>query len=683
MIITLDVENTVSNRGGKKHLDPFETGNTLVMVGYKMLDGVYGVYTFDHSEVKEDAEANRKALQDVLDKTTLMIGHNISHDLLWLWESGFKYDGPVFDTMLSDYVLQRGVKLPSDLGSVAIRHGCEVLKQDTLKTYFKNGYSTRDIPHAELVTYLEHDLGATEGIYKSIQAKLLTPQDAGLRSTIDLTNETTVVLARMYQVGVKIDRAALDAVRLEFETERDDIVKLLQSHVRTLMGDTPINLNSPEQLSWIVYSRKPISKSAWMTAITPYMKDQEFKDAVKKHFVNVYKTKAVKCDACDGKGYIFKTKKDGSPFKKSTKCATCNGVGFEFKPTKDLAGLKFTAPNAKWASANGFGTGKDNLETLERVARSKGMTDAVEFLGKLRRLSALDSYLSNFVEGIAAFTKDNDILHVRLNQHVTATGRFSGSNPNFQNLPRGGTFPIKKVIKSRWEGGYISEWDFAQLEFRVAGILSGDSLIKSEVEGGFDVHSYTAQVITDAGQPTTRQVAKAHTFAPLYGATGYGRTPPEAAYYTHFMEKYSIVAQWHKVLAKQVINHGYVKLPSGREFVFPNTQRKRDGTVTNFTAIKNYPVQGFATGDIVPAVLVEVHRKLSEAKLKSCVVNSVHDSIVLDVHPDEKDQVKEIMDGINADLTRFVSAKFNVDINIPLCMEGSIGSTWLQQDDWV
>jgi len=318
MIITLDVENTVSNRGGKKHLDPFETGNTLVMVGYKMLDGVCNVFTFDHSEVKEDAEANHKALQDVLDKTTLMIGHNLNHDLVWLWESGFKYDGLIFDTMISDYVLQRGVKLPSDLGSVAMRHGCEILKQDTLKTYFKNGYSTRDIPHAELVEYLEHDLGSTEGIYKSIQTKLLTPEDAGLRETIDMSNEVAMVLTKIYHTGIKVDLKALDAVRLQFETERDDIVKLLQSHVRTLMGDTPINLNSPEQLSWIVYSRKPHNKTAWMTAITPYMKDTEFKDAVKRHFTNVYKTKAVKCDACDGKGLVFKKKKDGSPFKSSS-----------------------------------------------------------------------------------------------------------------------------------------------------------------------------------------------------------------------------------------------------------------------------------------------------------------------------------------------------------------------------
>lgn len=679
MIITLDVENTVSNRGGKKHLDPFETGNTLVMVGYKMVDGTHHVFTFDHSEVQEDCAKNRADLQAVLDKTTLMIGHNISHDLMWLWESGFNYDGPVFDTMISDYVLQRGVKLPSDLGSVAMRHGCEVLKQDTLKAYFKQGYSTRDIPHAELVTYLEHDLGATEGVYKSIQEKLLTPQDAGLRETIDMSNEVAMVLARMYQTGIKVDLDALDSVRKEFENERDEIVKLLQSHVRTLMGDTPINLNSPEQLSWIVYSRKPHSKSAWMTAITPYMKDNEFKDAVKRHFSMIYKTKAVKCDDCSGKGFIFKTKKDGSPFKKSTKCVTCNGVGFEFKPTGMLAGLKFTAPNAKWASANGFGTGKDNLETLERVAVSKGMTDAVEFLSKLRRLSALDSYLSTFVEGIASYTKDNKMIHVKLQQHITATGRFSGSSPNFQNFPRGTTFPVKKVFVSRWEGGKIMEADFAQLEFRVAAFLSQDQHAMKEVSEGFDVHSYTAKIISDAGQPTSRQDAKAHTFAPLYGATGYGRTPAEAAYYKHFLEKYTGIAKWHSVLAKQALNYKYIKIPSNREFAFPDVQRKRDGTVTHFTAIKNYPVQAFATADIVPLALVEIYNRLKP--YKSRVVNSVHDSIVIDVHPDEIEEAVRVIDGVQRDLVGLINQKWSIDFNVPLALESKMGDNWLEQKD--
>ena len=49
--LTLDVENTVTKRNGKLHLDPFEPDNTLVMVG--MLDdrGNETIVTFDHSEV--------------------------------------------------------------------------------------------------------------------------------------------------------------------------------------------------------------------------------------------------------------------------------------------------------------------------------------------------------------------------------------------------------------------------------------------------------------------------------------------------------------------------------------------------------------------------------------------------------------------------------------------------------
>lgn len=679
MILTLDVENTVSNRGGKKQLDPFEEGNTLVMVGCKPLDEPCQVYTFDHAEVQADIPANRKAVQDLLDQTTLMIGQNISHDLMWLWESGFNYDGPVFDTMLSEYVLQRGQKVPLDLGSIAIRYGSDVLKQDTLKEYFKKGYSTRDIPHAELSMYLEHDLGATEFIYKSIQSRLLTPEDCGLASTIDMTNETTVVLARIYQTGAKVDLDVLEAVRVEFETEKQETEKLLQSHIRQLMGDTPINLNSPEQLSWVVYSRKPYSKDRWATAITPYMTDADFKLAMKQHFAPVYKTKAVKCDPCYGKGYVFKVKKDGSPFKKSNKCTACNGSGFDFRPTKDMAGLKFTPPNSKWASANGFGTSKENLETLERVALSKGMHDAVEFLSKLRRLSALDSYLSNFVDGITNFVKTNGLLHVRLNQHITATGRFSGANPNMQNMPRGGTFPVKKVFVSRWEGGKIMEADFAQLEFRVAAFLSQDPVAMREVIEGFDVHSYTAKVITDAGQPTTRQGAKAHTFAPLYGATGYGRTPAEAAYYTHFMDKYKGVAAWHSVLAKQALNHGFIKIPSSREFAFPDVKRKRDGTVTHFTAIKNYPVQAFATADIVPLALIEIYKRL--VSIRSCVVNSVHDSIVIDVHPDEIQKVTTVIHEVQSQLVDLINKKWDIDFNVPLALEAKMGVNWLEQKD--
>ena len=119
----------------------------------------------------------------------------------------------------------------------------------------------------------------------------------------------------------------------------------------------------------------------------------------------------------------------------------------------------------------------------------------------MRRLSALETYLSSFIDGIETHLKPDGKLHVRLTQHMTATGRFSGRDPNMQNMPRGGTFPVKRVFVSRFTGGKIFEADFAQLEFRTAAFLSQDEVAMKEVKEGFDVHSYTAKVISDAGQP--------------------------------------------------------------------------------------------------------------------------------------------------------------------------------------
>ncbi len=681
MELVLDVENTTTTKNNKLHLDPFERGNSLVMVGVQSLAAKNpSTYIFDHMDTtrNDDLISNRYAVQDYLDKTTLLIGHNISHDLLWLWESGFKYEGKVFDTMLAEYVLQRGITDRLGLGKVAERYECEVQKEDTLKDYFKRGYSTREIPRLELETYLRHDIGATKEVYEKIQNRLQGVEDKGLSKTIEITNEVSVVLARMYQSGFKIDRTKLSEVRKEFEEEKLDLEKKLNKYTRYLMGDTPVNLGSPEQLSWVLFSRKPIDKKRWADTIQPNLPVPAFKNLVKFNFKTLYKTKAVQCPVCKGKGYVYKKKKDGSPYKKSSKCGACLG-GFNYQESKDIAGLKFSAPSVKWASANGFSTSKGNLEILERVASNKGMEEAQVFLGQLKRLSAITSYLSNFVDGIENFIKDDDRLHVRLNQHVTSTGRFSGANPNMQNMPRGSTFPVKKVFISRFKGGKIMEADFAQLEFRVAAFLSQDPIAIKEVTEGFDVHSYTAKVISDAGQPTTRQVAKAHTFAPLYGASGYGRTKAEARYYEHFLEKYQGIGKWHKKLATQAVSYGYIKTPSGREFSFPDTKRRRDGTVTNFTQLKNYPVQSFATADIVPLVLVEIYNRLH--KLSSVVVNSVHDSIVIDIHPDEVTQVYDIIKDVEKNLVSLLETKYGIDFNVPLLLDAKIGNNWLEQVD--
>ena len=678
MKLTLDVENTVTHRDGKMHLDPFEAGNSLTMVGMLTDQGQCLTFPFDHADCPNQ-EDHYERVQMMLDEATVLIMHNAAHDLLWLWESGFKYDGPVFDTMLAEYVLQRGIKEPLSLQACAERYDLDTKKQDTLKEYFRKGYSTRDIPYNELCEYLVADLEATQQLSDRLMYRLNTPKDSGLMGTVDLTNQVAVCLARIYQRGFTVDSKALDEVREEFEQERDQLIVDLQRHVRRLMGDTPINLNSPEQLSWVIYSRKVNDKQYWSQEIDPYMDDRDFRNLINAHTTKLSKTRAVQCRECNGTGYIRKTKKDGTPFAKPSRCKVCDTQGYLFQPTNQVAGLRFKPPSPKWASANGFSTSKNNLAILENAAKKKGSTDTVDFLSKIRRLSAVETYLSSFVEGIKMFTKQDGKLHVRLLQHRTATGRLSGAEPNMQNMPRGGTFPVKKVFVSRWEGGKIMEADFAQLEFRAAAFLSQDGVAINEVSTGFDVHAYTSKVITDAGQPTSRQEAKAHTFAPLYGATGFGRTTAEAEYYTHFTEKYKGIGVWHSRLAKEAINTGYITTPSGRQFAFPDVVRKTNGRVSHFTQIKNYPVQSFATADIVPVALLHIEKLLDS--MQSCVVNTVHDSIVIDVHPDEEQRVIQIIQDTNKVLPDLITTRWGLVFNVPLELEAKIGPNWLDTKD--
>ena len=58
---------------------------------------------------------------------------------MWLWESGFTYDGPVFDTMLAEYVLQRGVKEPLSLEACAERYELDTKKQGHTEGVFQEG----------------------------------------------------------------------------------------------------------------------------------------------------------------------------------------------------------------------------------------------------------------------------------------------------------------------------------------------------------------------------------------------------------------------------------------------------------------------------------------------------------------------------------------------------------------
>ena len=104
-----------------------------------------------------------------------------------------------------------------------------------------------------------------------------------------------------------------------------------------------------------------------------------------------------------------------------------------------------------------------------------------------------------------------------------------------------------------------------------------------------------------------------------------------------------------------------------------------NGSVSHFTQIKNYPVQSFATADIVPLILHHIENRLQ--LLQSCIVNTVHDSIVIDVHPDEINKVVFILKTINQDINSIINNEFGIDFNVPLLLESKIGDNWLDTKD--
>ena len=100
MITAFDVETSFRIKDGKKDPSSKNPDNFLICMG---LNDEY--FFFKHREFK--GIPDRKRVQSMLDKTTLLVGHNIKFDLIWLWESGFKYDGKVYDTMIGEYIMNR------------------------------------------------------------------------------------------------------------------------------------------------------------------------------------------------------------------------------------------------------------------------------------------------------------------------------------------------------------------------------------------------------------------------------------------------------------------------------------------------------------------------------------------------------------------------------------------------
>lgn len=502
--------------------------------------------------------------------------------------------------------------------------------------------------------------------------------------TLRLSLDMTRVLSQIEHDGLKINLETLAKIRKDYEQEMAELEVLLGDLARDAMGDTPINLSSPDDRSMLLYSRRVRDKKLWATVFNlghemrgatrkpkqrKRMKSNEFVSSVRGLTDVVYKTVSRHCFDCSGKGRYSPLKKDGTRGKAVRICKSCKGEGVTYESTGEVAGFKLLPRNPMDVASAGFKTDKETLSERLDDLSGAGRSFAEAYV----RYNALRTYISTFVDGMENNVDGEGFIHPEFMQCVTATGRLSSRKPNFQNMPRGSTFEIRKVVESRFENGYIMEGDYSQLEFRVAGFLAKDEQAYQDVINSVDVHSYTADIIG-----CTRQQAKAHTFKPLYG--GVTGTPDQQRYYRAFKEKYSGVTEWHEELQKEAVSKREITLPSGRQYAFPDARWTEWGTATNRTAICNYPVQGFATADLLPTALVRLQALIEENKLKSLICNTVHDSIVMDVHPDEKDICVNLMKTAMLSIPEETQNRYGITYDMPVDIEIKIGKNWLDTD---
>ena len=197
MITVFDIETSYQIIGKKKDPSFNDPNNFIVSIG---LNDEY--FFFNHSEYK--GEPDIKSVQDILDKTTLLVGHNIKFDLAWLLATGFTYSGKIYDTMIGEYVLNRGVKK-----SLKLKHCCERRnvhrKSDLTESYIERDISFENIPMKIVDEYGRQDVLATRALFNSQMEDFKKPSNKGLINTVRIMCQFCAILTRMETNGIKID----------------------------------------------------------------------------------------------------------------------------------------------------------------------------------------------------------------------------------------------------------------------------------------------------------------------------------------------------------------------------------------------------------------------------------------------------------------------------------------------
>lgn len=319
-----------------------------------------------------------------------------------------------------------------------------------------------------------------------------------------------------------------------------------------------------------------------------------------------------------------------------------------------------------------FPTGKDIcLDILFYKAGTPEGLRVAEILIDRRRFA---QYQGTFTKGLLEkHDKATLKIHSSIFQDGTATGRFSSSEPNLQNIPKRAEegYRIRKAFVPQ-PGWILIDGDFSQLEYRLTAHVTRDpglmEVFLCNGGLGMDPHQASANRMG-----VSRDVGKTINYAIPYGAGALKiaknlRCPVQTAqgYLDMYAEAYPKVSSYYDFIYAQVEKTGYATNIMGRRRDF-----RADVAAGVYwrNKAKNFPIQSFA-GDVVKIAMRNLYRELIRRGWLYTKVNillQVHDELVLESCPSVAEEVKVLLAEIMGSA---------VQLCVPLLTDTQTGPTW-------
>lgn len=241
----------------------------------------------------------------------------------------------------------------------------------------------------------------------------------------------------------------------------------------------------------------------------------------------------------------------------------------------------------------------------------------------------------------AELVKYDMVLQTTFWVNMADSGRWTAT---FHTIPSGTT--IKGIITSRYKGGVIAMPDCSQAEVRVLARAAQEANLISAFRQGLDIHRYVASLtnhipIEDV-TPIQRKVAKSAVFGLLYGESEkafadehFGGDVTQAhEVFEYFFNAFPGVKTYIETCHKNYDDFQKVILPITGRFLDLSNSMDEDDESKVYRISQNGPIQG-TTADVAGLILYKICEHIIQNALKSKPFCFIHDSIEIDLHPDE------------------------------------------------